>query len=101
MTPPQPEMSSTLRGGPPGRAAPAIVFPWFPGGPALHGHGHLRLLHEPVVLAGAAVAAIGFSVYQFLTRPAVHEAPRKETFFSSISVAPVAGGGVLSLGGSF
>ena len=53
------------------------------------------------VLAGAAVAAIGFSVYQFLTRPAVPEAPGRQTFFSSVSASAAPGGGVVALGGSF
>ena len=51
------------------------------------------------VLAGAALAAVGFSVYQFVTRPKVEAAPRPGQ--SALSISPAPGGAVFSLGGRF
>lgn len=53
------------------------------------------------VLAGAAVAAIGFSVYQFISRPELPQVSNRDTSIPSIGIAPTAGGGTLVLGGRF
>lgn len=46
------------------------------------------------VLSGVAAAAIGFSLYQLLTRPALERPPQRENF-QSAALFPVAGGGGL------
>ncbi len=50
------------------------------------------------VLAGVGLAAVGLSVYQFVTRPRVEAAPAPR---SALSITPAAGGALMTLGGSF
>ena len=50
------------------------------------------------VLAGAALAAVGFSVYNFVTRPR-EEAPSGNK--RALSITPTQGGAVFSVGGKF
>jgi len=49
------------------------------------------------VLTGAAVAALGFSLYELLSRPSAEEASRA----SRVTIAPLPGGAAVILGGRF
>ena len=53
------------------------------------------------VLAGAALAAVGFSVYHFITRPSGVEGQVSNAAPSPVGVVPAAGGATVILGGSF
>jgi len=53
------------------------------------------------VLAGAALAAVGFSVYHFITRPSGVEGHVSDAAPSPVGVVPAAGGATVILGGSF
>lgn len=53
------------------------------------------------VLAGAAVVALGISVYQFVTRPPEGGSPDSGARASVLGVTPAAQGALITLGGSF
>lgn len=49
------------------------------------------------VLIGLAAASLGVSIYQFVTRPSVPEAPSKKDLGAALSFSPSVGGGSVSL----
>ena len=53
------------------------------------------------VLMGVAAVALGFSIYQFVTRPEAPRGPKEVDLTSSVSLMPAATGATFSIGGRF
>ena len=68
-------------------------------------HDDLQVARAEVVaggvLLGVGVAAVGFSIYMLATRPEIPELPGQDAAEPRVSLVPVPGGALMTIGGRF